>query len=341
MNSPGMLSRVYGKNLLKNRKFEEISLDHIDRTEASSDFSFPAESGALLDSIRGGGLFHPVYLAQSRENRERLFLVSGHRRLRAVERLGWDRIPAFILEDSLLPSESLLFNVEENRVHRAFNDIERSNILHKLAGFGTPEAELIDALMPLLDLERSKKVYRDCLSLQDLIPDFKEYLVRIEAPLRISAALARWKEGDQKAIFQGVQYFNPGANKLREILELIEEIALRDGLSIANIFDAKELRSIFQREDLSPSDKGKKVWECLQKKRFPYLAGKKEAMEEGIKRLTVPKGAALKFPENFEEEALTLHLRFSSPAELQSKMKEIQAKWGEEKIEGIFKLLRE
>lgn len=341
MDSPGIPPRFYAKNLLKNRKFGEIPLDHIDRTEISSDFSFPVESGALLDSIREAGLFQPVYLAASRENRDRLFLLSGHRRLRAVERLGWDRVPAFVLEDSPLPSEALLFNVEENRVHRAFNDIERSNILFKLAGFGVPETEIIDSLMPLLGLERSRKVYQNCLSLQDLIPDFKEYLVRIEAPLRVSTALARWKEEDQKALFQGVRHFNPGANKLREILEILEEIALRDGISLSFVLQTEELLSIFHKEDLAPADKGRKVWEYLQKKRFPYLTGKKEAMEEEIKGLTVPKGAVLGFPENFEEEELTLHLRFSSTAELQSRLKEIQAKWGEEKIEGIFKLLRE
>ena len=77
----------------------------------------------LAQSIATYGLFHPIIVAQSD-----MRLVCGHRRLLAVQRLGWTEIEATLWED--LDDETRReIEREENERRKALTDYERSKTL--------------------------------------------------------------------------------------------------------------------------------------------------------------------------------------------------------------------
>ena len=325
----------------KTRQIEEISLEEIDFSSNITRFSFTAESQELLSSIKKSGLFNPVYLIGPDKAR-RFTPLCGHRRLDACRQLGWSKIPAIVLKEGpSAPMERLLFNVEENRTHRKFNGMEISNIVFKLKEFGMQEERIIGEVMHLLELEKSKKVYLGYLSLQSLNRDLQEYVVGANAPLKLSSRMASWKEEDQQSLASVIRVFHPGANKLKEMVEILEEIALRDGTTPKEILKEGELDAVCRSEELSPSDKARKLFSLLQEKRYPLLAGKRASMEQKMKNLGSLKGTALNYPKNWEEEELALSLRFSSAEELYTRLEAVKSGWEKEKIEGILKLLQE
>jgi len=333
-------SRVISK-LFKTRQFKEINLHDIEISSKTTSFSFPPDSRDLLQSLMESGAFSPVYIAMLNGG-DQFTPICGHRRIQAFEELGAGRIPAFILNPS--PGnqvEALLFNVAENRSHRSFNEIEISNIISKLKQFGMPEDKIITDVMPFLGLEKNKKIYQGYLSLQRLLLEMKKYLVKIKAPLRLWIKLANWREVDQKAISNIIRSFKPGGNKLRKLVELLEEASLRDGTFPGKILNGEGAASIYQHNDLSPSDKAREMLSWLQRKRYPFFSGKKELMERELSTMIFPKGVSLNYPGNFEGEEMNLSLRFSSAEDFFSGIDGVKSKLGKEKIERLLKLLKE
>lgn len=328
-------------HLFEKKKFRITALKEIDPRNQESFFSFPRYSRDLSVSLKEFGLLHPVYLAEP-ERSGLLIPLCGHKRLRACGELGHETVPAFILEPGPRDaSEALLFNVIENSTHRFFNGVEVSNILSKLRRYNFPEERTIEDIMPILGLEKSKKTLQDYLSIQSLSPEFKEYIVEIGAPLRIGARLARWSEEDQRELYSMVAAFRPGGNKLKELLDLAEEIGSRRGISPGDVLKEEEVASLCLSKELAPSDKARKVQAYLWSKRYPHLSEKRDTMKREVKGLPLPKGAEIHYPENFEKEELILSLRFSSAQDLFSRLDEIKAKWDREVVERILGILKE
>lgn len=329
------------QNFPRKKKFTETALKEIDSGNQETLFSFPLNCMELAASIKKFGLFHPVCLAGSNGSGP-LVPICGHRRLHAFSELGYETIPSFILEieqwDAL---EALLFNVSENSAHRSLNDIERSNILAKLSEGNFPEERIMEEAMPLIGLDRSKRALEDYLALQSLVPQFKAYLLEIAVPLRIAARLARWGEEDQLSLYSVAATFRPGGSKLKEILDLAEEIGLREGILPGSVLRADEVVFVCGSKELAPSDKAKRIHACLWSKRYPLLSEKREAIKREIKGLPLPKGIEIHYPENLEREELTLSLRFSNSKELISGLDAIKYRWEQEKVERIFGMLRE
>ncbi|HOJ49441.1 MAG TPA: ParB N-terminal domain-containing protein [Spirochaetota bacterium] len=68
---------------------------------------------SLKDSIRKYGLFHPIVVNQDYE------LLAGARRLEAVKQLGWNTVPAIIL-DVNSKKDKFEIEVEENMLRKEF-----------------------------------------------------------------------------------------------------------------------------------------------------------------------------------------------------------------------------
>jgi len=325
----------------KSRELREVGLREIDLRNTATAFFFNPDAEDMRLSVEEFGLLHPVYLATAHEN-GRLQPICGHRRLKACKQLGMDTIPAFIMRPGpRTRAECLLFNVLENSLHRSLNLVEISNVLFKLSLGDWQEERIIREGMARLGLASSKKIYRDYLSLQGLIPEFKAYLVRIDIPLRLAKRLAQWVGEDQRSLFSLIREFNPGANKLRGLLELLEEICLREKASPGKILGRKEISDVSQAIELAPADKARRIHALLRDQRYPALLKKRTAMDGEIKKLSFPKGVSLRYPENFEGEDLILSLRFSTAGELAAHLEAIQSECGEKNLAGMLKILRD
>lgn len=256
-------SQLPNKRMLQafvEKKFRETALKDIDSGNQDTMFSFPLNYTELSASLKEFGLFHPVCLARGADSSGTLVLICGHRRLRAWGGLGHETIPAFILDAYPMDAcEALLFNVAENSTHRSFNDVEISNVLAKLGRGNFPSERIMEEAMPLLGLDRNKKALDDYLALQSLVPQFMEYLVEIGAPPRVGARIAKWGEEDQCELYSVAASFRPGGNKLKEILDMVEEISLREGTSPGMVLKAEEVASVCRSKDMAPSDKARRM----------------------------------------------------------------------------------
>ena len=93
----------------------------------------------LADSIAASGLLQPV-VVRARPN-GRYELIAGERRWRAVQRLGWQKIPAVIKDTA---DENMLRDALLENLHRSqLNPLEEASAYQQLLGdFGITQEEL-------------------------------------------------------------------------------------------------------------------------------------------------------------------------------------------------------
>lgn len=82
----------------------------------------------LADSIRSAGLLQPIV---ARRHEGRLVVVAGHRRLAAVQHLGWDSVQVIIRAD-MRPDDVLAAMLIENGQRTDLDPIEEARALRRL-----------------------------------------------------------------------------------------------------------------------------------------------------------------------------------------------------------------
>lgn len=86
-----------------------------------------ARADLLAQNIREVGMLRqPIEVRATLRGRPYLLVAGGHR-LRAIEILGWDEIPAFVYE--MTPDEARLAEIDENLVRHELNPLDRAVFL--------------------------------------------------------------------------------------------------------------------------------------------------------------------------------------------------------------------
>ena len=157
---------------MKFSNVSEIPLTDIDREDLLTDFSMDGCPEKLMDSVKVIGIRHPICAYPFCY---RYSIVSGHKRFHAASRSGLIIVPAFIVPE-LYDASRLVINLNENFGQRQYSDIEKGGILNKLTQAGASDETIIEEYMPLLELERSKKLFLDLSSVKKLSPKLKKLL---------------------------------------------------------------------------------------------------------------------------------------------------------------------
>ena len=86
---------------------------------------------SLMASMRRHGLMNPIVVNQRHE------LIAGHRRLESAKRLGWERIPALVIdgEDS---ATQLEIEIEENTQRKNLTSDELAEAYFRLDRLRNP-----------------------------------------------------------------------------------------------------------------------------------------------------------------------------------------------------------
>ncbi len=82
----------------------------------------------LALSIKEKGLIQPIVVSK---NEEGYTLISGERRLRAIKKIGWEKVPA-IIKEIKSEEELLLIALIENIQREDLNPLEKANAYEKL-----------------------------------------------------------------------------------------------------------------------------------------------------------------------------------------------------------------
>jgi len=126
-----------------------------------------------------------------------------------------------------------------------------------------------------------------------------------------------WEPADGEALEEIAIVLKASENHLREIMDWLEEISLRDRSKICDILGKHEIFSIKTNPRLGRADKLKRIKEQLRRWRLPRLAEIEDAIRHNIQALRLPAEIRLKVPPGLEGGRLLAEISAGSLAEFQ------------------------
>jgi hypothetical protein len=145
---------------------------------------------------------------------------------------------------------------------------------------------------------------------------------------------------DRDALLALAQELRPGENHFKDLLDWLEEIALRDGSTIVRILGREVLSRIATDPRLGRNDKLKRVKDELRRLRFPRLARIEEEIQRRVRDMKLKPQLRLTVPVGLEGGAVTIEVKAGNYDELKRLSAELARVVEQKDMKEIFALMR-
>lgn len=266
----------------------------------------------LANSIQNVGLITPVILLQKSS---KFNIISGFRRIAACRSLGWQNTAARIVDAGMAKLECVKIAITDNSLQRPLNLIEQSRSLDMLSAFFKDDVEMGNEASAL-GLPDNPSFINKLIKICHLPPSIQNNILSNTISLDMALELARLGEGVGVEFSDLFSHLKLSLNKQREIITLFKEIAIREDMSIMEIFRENWFQGIFINDDLDRIQKTQKIRSYLKERRYPALTETEKEFKEHVSKMKLGAGVKLIPPNNFEDVVYTLCLRFKNLVEL-------------------------
>jgi hypothetical protein len=154
--------------------------------------------------------------------------------------------------------------------------------------------------------------------------------------------LERWLSWDQPArdaLFRLTLGLKIGENHLRDFMDWLEEIALRDQFAIDQILASKAIVQIESDPRFARADKLKRIKDEVRRLRFPRLAQTEDAIRMRIQELKLHPEIRLTVPAGLEGGELRVELSVSTHEQLRRLTVKLVNALDKDAMREIFALL--
>ncbi|MGE5302111.1 MAG: hypothetical protein ACM3TN_02210 [Alphaproteobacteria bacterium] len=148
-----------------------------------------------------------------------------------------------------------------------------------------------------------------------------------------------WREQDREDLFRLAYGLKLSENHLRDFLDWLEEIALRDQRGIGEILSGHDIVYIQTDPRLGRADKLKRIKEQIRRLRFPRLAATEDALRTRIQELKLHPEIRLSVSAGLEGGKLHVEFNASSPDGLRRLAAKLVAAADQQLVREIFALL--
>jgi len=308
------------------RTLETVPLSRIDLEDRTFLITFMPDLEPLLASLKLVGLLEPIILREKRD--ETYQIVCGFKRAEALRALAIGEAAAFVYHHGELDDlQALLLTVGHN-LTRPLNLVEKAQALEKLLCFGVSEREVIDCYLPLFALQPHMRILEQVVDLLALERRLREYMVRQGLSLAAAVRFIQLDKEAQGAILPLLTALRPGENRVKEIITYLQEVSLRDGVSISSLLTRGDIVELLGDLEAPLPQRIERLRRIVKKMRFPLLTAIEEKFAAYKQSLSLPPRISFHPPPFFEGEEFRMELRFKdfrAFRELTAKLHEIAA----------------
>lgn len=148
------------------------------------------------------------------------------------------------------------------------------------------------------------------------VPEIQEILASGDLAERAAVEIANWDRESRAAILAVLQMLRCSSSIQLEIIERIDEIAIRENKAKAEIMNDPNFESILSDGHLNHRQKTQAVRELLGRLRFPILRAREQRFLESVESLSLPSSIRIVPPPAFEGNNWRMELSFSSAERL-------------------------
>ena len=299
-----------------------VHIAEIDLQDDTCRLSLSTDPNALLVSIKTLGLINPPVLRQRQDRKYQI--VCGFRRITACNALGLSEIKVRVLDESFNEVDALKLAILDNRSHRNLSVVEQAQGIQKLSDH-LPRQNRLEILSSLLGFPENHKVYKKIktLSLLPLViqAGVEDEIVSFEAAVDLNG----FSHEDCLSFFELFKTLKLSQNKQREVVTLVQEIALRENLTPVEVLQSEEIRTILEQPELNKNEKGSKARAYLKRRRFPTLTKAEKRFTKELKALKLNEHFKITAPPYFEGGPHKLRMTFKSIKEFNECRKTLDA----------------
>jgi ParB family chromosome partitioning protein len=314
--------------LMMNFKLRTVSLASIDLADHTCRITTKTSIDDLIDSIKAVGLMSPPLLLKT-EKKTDYTVVSGFRRIAACRALGWSQVQARLMnsEETGRPDttrlECIKLAITDNALQRPLNLIEQSRSLYLLSEYYEDIGEMVQTASSL-GLPENPSMINRIKTICRLPLLIQEGILADTISLAMALELGKLERPVGKAFAKLFEDLKLSLSKQREIVTLAGEIALRDDISILDLFDEKYLQEVLCDEALDRNQKAGRIRLYLKQRRFPAITAAEQRFDKYVKDLKLDSNTKLVPPRNFEGTTYSFNFYFKDLPELKERQKALE-----------------
>jgi hypothetical protein len=149
-----------------------------------------------------------------------------------------------------------------------------------------------------------------------------------------------WHPKDGAALLALALSLKAGENHLRDLMDWLEEIALRDGIAIYEVLESRAMYEISTNPRLGRADRLKRIKDQIRRIRFPRLSQVEDLIQLKMRQLKLQPSVRLSVPAGLEGGDLQVEFAAGSPAELKNILAKLNAAAETETLAEIYTLLK-
>ena len=170
-------------------------------------------------------------------------------------------------------------------------------------------------------------------------PEIREYAKEKAFHPQTLARWLAWDQPDRDALYRLAFALKIGENHLRDLMDWLEEISLRDGSQIWRILGNRTIADVESDPRLGRADKLKRIKDQIRRRRFPRLAHTEDSIRARIQELKLQPEIRLSVAPGLEGGRLRVEFDAASRDELQRLIARLADATAKEAVREIFDLL--
>ena len=266
-----------------------VTLPEIDLNDNSFEVRNFAGSTRLLESLARFGIFDPPWL---RKKGCEHIVVDGFKRLRWAKERGAPGAICRIFTENYDARELWTRRIEKKIFEREINLAEKAQIISTLLRLFQPE-EIPRSFLSGLNVANRPEVLRNWALLSAMGPETLELLASGAIAERTALEVAGWDKRSRDSVLPVLQALRCSASIQVEIVEHINEIAMRDEKAGADIMGTPHARKIVASKNLNHRQKTQALREFLAELRHPRLSSRQKRFQRQIESLGLPSDARI------------------------------------------------
>jgi hypothetical protein len=149
----------------------------------------------------------------------------------------------------------------------------------------------------------------------------------------------RWGQSDREALCKLAVRLKIGENHLRDLMDWLEEIALRDQSEIQALLGGKVIKEIESNPRLGRADKLKRIKEQIRRARFPRLTQAEDSIRARIQDLKLHPDIKVTVPPGLEGGSLQVEFSASNHQQLKSQIAKLAEAANSDSLAEVFGIL--
>ncbi len=310
-----------------------VSLPEIDMDDRAFEVRKFASSTRLRESLARFGILDPPWL---RKKGCEHIVVDGFQRLRWAKEHEARGAVCRIFPEDCDARELWTQKIEKKIFQREIDLAEKAQIISTLLRLFQPE-EIPGFFLSDLKVANRQEVLRKWALLSATGPETLELLASGAIAERAAIEAAGWDKRSRDSVFHVLQALRCSSSIQVEIVEHIDEIAIRDEKAGADIIEDPQAREIVESKELNHRQKTQALREFLAQLRHPRLSSRQKRFQREIESLGLPSDVKIIPPVAFEGGNWKMELSFTGPEGLRRILDSAGSLVESDRLDAIFK----